>query len=174
MDILLFIVGVLTALVAILLSWQIFTAIKIERKVDRVVGRAVERLREEIMEEMEKNRVEVLGRLLFSVANSAIHTYPAYAFEQYVLAAGQLYLYDRDCKQIKICFEQLRNIISDLKEKKEQLVFYGNTKQNILNVLYTIIRDDKEDIIKFVLNDELCIKGTTYRVVNNKETNTPI
>jgi hypothetical protein len=145
------IISVLSILTTGLICWQIFTIISIDKIIRRRIKKSTKELEKSINSAMESAKNEALGMSLLHIADAVFKISDAGAFNCYVKAIAAFYLYDTKSEKITYCIERLNKLIEIMKENNKELLFHGN-KQNTLNIMYTIICDNKNNIIRFILD----------------------
>ena len=137
---------VLTILVMVLIGYQLINVVLLEKRICNAVKRSEKRM----AKKLKKVEYKVAGYAALSMALSLIRTHPEHSFLQIVFAAEQLYEYDNNCGDVDFCLKQLKDVIPKI--DKNRLSSIGEIKEDLLRALYSIEKNGKEDIIKFVLS----------------------
>ncbi len=143
------IIGVLSILVTILLGWQIYNVLEINKKVNDVGDKYKKVLNDEISKAVAyTNAITIFTQGVMVLSNNDTSDY-AVAYEHFALAMSEYIKADNDIdKNINNCIDNMDETLK--KEKWNNNYDYGKTEQAITNVFESgkLSRDQIERILE--------------------------
>ena len=146
MDILIFIVAVLTALVTVLIGWQILETISLKKRVRNILMKEVKKIEEIVDKKIALSTGAALYNLSEAMCESNLLNH---AFTGYIKALCELYKDNPNSVEVNLCFEKLIKIINENRTKVLQLPDYA--LKGYVDMLSNVKDERKLIILSFLL-----------------------
>ena len=129
-------VGILSLLVTILIGWQIYNVLQVEKKIHDVLGNAIGETTKKMLIKTEESKEEAIGTSLFNLGQAMFYNgFYIHALDNFIKALGAIRKSSMDNKEMHIekCFrdimitiECMRKDIDSYSISKRTLSIYSN------------------------------------------------
>ena len=151
-DVLSFLVAVLGILVTMLIGWQIFNYIEIEKKINKKVEDKIGKAKTDLKNDIEIQKRNILGYVYYDVSQITLQELK-YEHTMILLVKSLFFSFEFNTKEnIDRCFSDLDYVMSLMKSNHYKINIEPQWVDSCIEMISGIKDDRKKGIFNFLIN----------------------
>ena len=126
-------VGILSMLVTVLIGWQIYTIIDINKRIDNQVNIKIADYKEQAHESKEKEHAHIYGQIYLRDGIANIENNRAFAIQSFIFAAREFHSIEEKTDEVEICIGYIIRLL-----KEGDIITMEETKRAYITTLHEI------------------------------------
>lgn len=126
-------VGALSMLVTVLIGWQIYTIIDVNKRIDNQVSIKMSEYKEQANESKKKEHLHIYGQLYLRDGIANIESNRAFAIQSFIFAAREFYSIGEKTGEVEMCISYIIRLL-----KEGDIITMEETKRSYITTLHEI------------------------------------